>query len=475
MASDRPGIFRILDLPTDILHLILEEFQHDRATLLNLTLVCRPISAIARPLVFWHLDDATEDDIPILQILFDERPELKLYVRSCPPTVFDAEGCPSVNDEGKPPWLCFPNLHQLNLQRDGKDYDLGFPWEDEEDDDLDKYPKQRTIENAIKISLIPDSLSNVRSVTLNSTADSDGFGGTYSVADFSLIDIIHLLMLPNIRRLRANRLGPLGTLPNLDSFRQTPSSITCLEVYGSSHWSCEPWQIAELLSFCPCLRKLGCFMPMLTVYPEPPIGGLTELVCREVCPAAFDRMLEPVKNTLTHLSLIDWRYETQYDGTFMDFRTYPSLEILEINACCVLPPGAPGPERAKMFERLPKSLRALVVRKRMPSNTSIRLMYSSSLLSLVFPASSTTITSGTTPSRLLRTSSTTSPKIGMTSLRRGQPGFSISLRINRTGFPSYKALSCRIHLVRLVIFAGLMYGGIRRMRFTGVSWTQASH
>jgi len=79
-------------------------------------------------------------------------------------------------------------------------------------------------------------------------------------------------------------------------------------------------------------------------------------VTKRVSPAAFTNMLEPVRNTLRELSMLDGRHGVPYDGTTMDLSAITQLRDLEMTSCLLVTPGPPCEDRMSLEARLPVRL-----------------------------------------------------------------------------------------------------------------------
>jgi len=85
----------------------------------------------------------------------------------------------------------------------------------------------------------------------------------------------------------------------------------------------------------PSLRILRTRVPMTTKlkYLDPHVKSK---VTKRVSPAAFTNMLEPVRNTLRELSMLDGRHGVPYDGTTMDLSAFTQLRDLEVTSCLLV-------------------------------------------------------------------------------------------------------------------------------------------
>ncbi|KAF2123124.1 hypothetical protein BDV96DRAFT_639671 [Lophiotrema nucula] len=341
----------ILSLSDDVLYTIVSNFERDLTSLRTVAQVCQRFHAASRSLIFRHIPDLKWAERQLLRRSLAETPKLQQYVHSWLPVSLHHDG--TITDNQLEEALAFPNLRHLAIQRT-----KGLPERKKEEfwvlgtsgffrkgrDEMDDF-------HCYFLDGGAEGWNNIRSACLDSA------GSFY----FSSTEIVRFMLLPSIKSLKVSGLAQLRAPHLPPELSNAKSGLEELQLRGRMPWSCETTVVHELLLPCSGLKRLVLQLPMVTIcYTTPGIVMYTVCdVLKPVAPANLEAMLEPVRESLQELTLLEQNNDATYDGSVMDFSSFTELLHLEVPAPCVLGHGTSLDGRESLYEKLPSSLQSL--------------------------------------------------------------------------------------------------------------------
>jgi hypothetical protein len=331
-------------VPDDVLLEILLQLQHDRQDLIALTLSSRRIHPLARRILYRHVGNLPKTRRKLLVVVLEKDPDLRNYVQSCTPIVVDENG--GVESESLGYASLFPNLVELHLIRKSS----AIAPDDGSSDLILKTQRKGTSYQCEFLDTL--SLKSLKEIRLDAGHDA----GPRETSGFTVTEILRCMQHASLRTLEVCQLGDLDSTIAVSPL-SPKSSITSLKLVGSLLWSVRHSLIRTLLGSCTQLKRLHCQIPMVT---RANAFGPTRLV-EDISPAALRDMLEPVRQTLQELHLINRPWGVTYDESKLDLSDFTLLEILQVPSPCLLPPGRPNEGRKNLHYYLPPRIRHIHV------------------------------------------------------------------------------------------------------------------
>jgi hypothetical protein len=179
--------------------------------------------------------------------------------------------------------------------------------------------------------------------------------------DFTTTEVIRFMLAPSVRILHCEGLNIMNQPGLVTEVSHKVLALTNLNLLGGGRWRIEPDTLHQILIHCPSLRMLRCQVPMDARVDNFDFDRASSRVLRPVSPKNFTAALDPVRQTLQKLSLLNGRHSVPYDGSCLNLSRFGALTDLEITSCCLMPPGPPCQERDRLHRLLPSNLQHLKV------------------------------------------------------------------------------------------------------------------
>lgn len=330
-------MFPLLQLPDDILRVVIENFEYERRFLCQLARVCRRFSELTRPFIFRHIENPPGLTRRIrLQELLEENPNLKAYVHSIDTLTIGNSG---VLRSRANEYKGYPNLRVLKVEKGTRPKLAHEDWRDRR--------KARTGENEFQCQFLEKyEFGNVREVYLQRPRNK-------MAADFTGTELLRFILLPNVRHLEAKSLMEIREPQLPPSLQEVKSRLTSLVLAGSQYWSMTPTALRTILTHCPELRILRIPYPLVHSTAEKP---------ETISPSLLRWALEPVKDTLRELAILHAYGKVKYDDSYLDLSMFSVLKSINMISYCVIHPLEIGNDKNDIYKLLPPKLKELHVR-----------------------------------------------------------------------------------------------------------------